>query len=102
MADAFNACEWLVDRHVQAGAGDRPALICGDERLTYAQLLDAVRAAAAGLRRLGVRPEERVMLVLRDRPELAIGILAAMRIGAVATPVNPLLPARDLVTIARD
>jgi benzoate-CoA ligase family protein len=102
VADPFNACEWLVDRHVQAGAGERVALLSGDERLTYAQLLDAVQAAAAGLRRLGVRPEERVMLVLRDRPELAIGILAAMRIGAVAMPVNPLLPARDLVTISRD
>jgi benzoate-CoA ligase family protein len=102
MAEAFNACEWLVDRHVQGGAGDRVAFVSGDEQLTYAELLDAVQAAAAGLRRLGVRPEERVMLVLRDRPELAIGILAAMRIGAVAMPVNPLLPPRDLLTICRD
>ncbi len=102
MADLFNASEWLLDRNVEAGAGDRVALACGDEQLTYMQLLDAVQAAAAGLRRLGVRPEERVMLVLRDRPELAIGILAAMRIGAIAMPVNPLLPARDLAAIARD
>jgi benzoate-CoA ligase family protein len=102
VADQFNACEWLVDRHVNEGDGDRIAFVSGDQRLTYAELLDAVQAAAAGLRRLGVRPEERVMLVLRDRPELAIGILAAMRIGAIAMPVNPLLPQRDLLTICRD
>jgi benzoate-CoA ligase family protein len=102
MADRFNSCEWLVDRHVEVGAGTRIAFVSGDQEITYSELLDAVRAAAAGLRRLGVRPEERVMLVLRDGPELATGILAAMRIGAIAMPVNPLLPPRDLLGIARD
>jgi benzoate-CoA ligase family protein len=102
MAESFNSCAWLVDRHVEAGAGERVALVSGDHELTYAELLGAVQAAAAGFRHLGVRPEERVLLVLRDGPELATGILAAIRIGAVAMPVNPLLPARDLVAIARD
>ena len=102
MADHFNCSEWLVDRQVAAGNGARIALRCGDAVITYEQLLDAVRVASGGLRRLGVRPEERVLLVLRDGPELAIAILAAMRIGAIALPVNPLLPPRELVAIARD
>lgn len=102
MAETFNACEWLVDRHVAAGNGHAVAFLCGDERMTYAELLESVQAAAAGLRRLGVRPEERVLLILKDSTEVAIGILAAMRIGAVALPVNPLLPPRDLLAIARD
>ena len=102
MADRFNSCEWLVDRQVEAGEGARVALVSGDEQLTYAALLDAVQAAAAGLRQLEIRPEERVMLVLKDGTALAIGILAAMRIGAVAMPVNPLLPVRDLLGIALD
>ena len=102
MAEAFNSCAWLVDRNVEAGAGARVALLTGDTEVTYAELLEAIQAAAAGFRRLGVRPEERVMLVLRDGLELAVGILAAMRIGAVALPVNPLLPPRDLLSIARD
>lgn len=102
MADRFNSCEWLVDRQVEAGYGARTALISGDTAMSYEELLDSVRAAAGGLRRLGVRPEERVLLILRDGSELAVAILAAMRIGAIALPVNPLLPARDLVAIARD
>lgn len=102
MAEQFNASQWLVDRQVDAGFGARTALISGDTAISYAELLDSVRAAAGGLRRLGVRPEERVLMILRDGPELAIAILAAMRIGAVALPVNPLLLARDLVAIARD
>ena len=102
MPDRFNCSEWLLDRHVQAGHGARTALRCGDASVSYEELLDSVRAAAGGLRGLGVRPEERLVMVLRDGPELAIAILAAMRIGAVALPVNPLLPPRDLVAIARD
>src|ERR1035437_1644172 len=102
LAEHFNASEWLVDRHVEAGAGARVALLSGDATISYEELLDSIRAAAGGLRRLGVRPEERVMMILRDGPDLAIAILAAMRIGAVALPVNPLLPSRDLLAIARD
>lgn len=102
MADLFNSSEWLVDRQVEGGRGARTALLCGDTTLTYQDLLDSMRAAAGGLRRLGVRPEERMMMILRDGPELAVAILAAMRVGAVALPVNPLLPPRDLVAIARD
>ncbi|HEY6782148.1 MAG TPA: benzoate-CoA ligase family protein, partial [Candidatus Dormibacteraeota bacterium] len=102
MTDLFNCSEWLVDRQVEVGDGARTALLCGDATLSYQDLLDSVRAAAGGLRRLGVRPEERVMMILRDGPELAVATLAAMRVGAVALPVNPLLPPRDLVAIARD
>ncbi len=102
MAERFNAAEWLLDRNVETGAGERIALLSGDARITYAELLASVEAAAGGLRQLGVRREERVLLALRDGAELATAILAAMRIGAVALPVNPLLPARDLVAIAVD
>jgi benzoate-CoA ligase family protein len=102
VAEHFNCSEWLVDRHVGAGHGARTALRCGDAAITYEELLDAVSAASGGLRGLGVRPEERVVMILRDGIELAIAILAAMRIGAVALPVNPLLPPRDLAAIARD
>ncbi len=102
MTDQFNASEWLLDRNLAAGHGDRTALLHGDATITYAELARGVRGAASGLRHLGVRPEERVLMILRDGPELATGILAAMRIGAVALPVNPLLPPRDLLAIARD
>ena len=58
LAEHFNASEWLVDRHVEAGAGARVALLSGDATISYEELLDSIRAAAGGLRRLGVRPEE--------------------------------------------
>ena len=75
MADHFNCSEWLVDRQVAAGHGARTALRSGDALITYEELLDFVVRALGGLRGLGVRPEERVLMILRDGPELAIAIL---------------------------
>ena len=47
------------------------------------------------LTQLGVRRKERVLLVLGDTPDLPIAFLAAIRIGAVPVPVNPLCRAGD-------
>ncbi|MFL5927700.1 MAG: benzoate-CoA ligase family protein [Gaiellaceae bacterium] len=98
----FNASEYLLDRWVLDGHGDRIALRERGASVTYSQLLDRVSAAAAGLRSLGVRPEERVLLVLFDSIEFAVTFLAAMRLGAIPLPLNPLLPARDLGLAASD
>lgn len=98
----FNASTWLLDRHVEEGRGDRTAVLSGDRSLTYAGLLAEVEEVAAGLRGLGVRPEERIAMVMLDSPEFAVMYLGALRIGAVALPINPLLPGRDLGVIVAD
>lgn len=102
MPSLFNASIWLVDRNLDAGHGDRVALLQGDRTLSYTELQRFVEGVGAGLRSIGVRPEERVAFVLRDSVELAAGFLGAMRIGAVATPLNPLLPPADVAGIVAD
>jgi benzoate-CoA ligase family protein len=97
----FNACVYLVDRHVEAGDGGRTA-VTGPRTLTYAELLTKVRRIAAGLRDLGVRPEERVMLFMADGPDMLALILGAMRMGAVPVPVSTMLTAADLAELLRD
>ena len=91
MSEPFNAAHYLVDRHVEAGDGDKTAVISGGTRLSYAQLRDRSAAFAAGLRAVDVRPGERVLFVCSDRPELLIGMLGAWRSGAVAVPVSTML-----------
>ncbi len=81
-----------LDRHVQAGRGDRLALIWeGEEgttrRYTYRQLLEEVNALTRGLLALGVQPGDRVGLFLPFVPEVAIALLAVSRLGAIALPL---------------
>jgi benzoate-CoA ligase family protein len=98
----FNASTYLLDRHVESGTGDRVAVAGPRGTLTYAELLDRVRAAAGGLRGLGVRPEERVLIFMVDGPDMLALILGAMRMGAVPVPVSTMMTATDLVGLLRD
>ena len=73
---------------------DRPAILFRREDgfavdLTRAQLAERVAAAAAGLRRLGVRSGDRVAAYLPNGLEAAIGFLAAASIGAVWSSCSP-------------
>ena len=102
MSGPFNAAEHLVDRHVAAGDGGRLAIRTMGRSITYAELQRLVSGAAEGLRGLGVRREERVLLILLDSAEFTAAFLGAMRLGAVPVLANPLLPGRDLALTARD
>jgi benzoate-CoA ligase family protein len=84
-----NASE-LVDRQIAAGRGDARAVIAEDATLTYDELCRQVNRAGGMLRELGVRREERVLLVLDDTTVFPAVFLGAMRIGAVPVPVSPL------------
>ena len=88
----LNACYNAVDRHVEAGHGDRVAFHFegepGDERtLTYADVLREVSRAANALEALGVRKGDRVAIYLPMIPEAVIAMLACARIGAVHSVV---------------
>jgi benzoate-CoA ligase family protein len=96
MSEPYNACLDLLDGNVERGRADHPAVVSRARTVTYGELLDEVRRAAAGLRALGVQPEQRVAMVMLDSVEFYATFLGAVRIGAIPAPVNPLLPGRDL------
>ena len=81
-----------LDRHVEAGRGDKVAFYWegepGDSRvLTYAGLLDEVQRFANALKGLGVQRGDRVNIYLPMIPEAAISMLACARIGAAHSVV---------------
>jgi acetyl-CoA synthetase len=83
----LNASYNCLDRHVEAGGGDKVAYYWegepGDTRvLTYRELHEAVCRLANGLRSLGVGKGDRVNIYLGMVPELPIAMLACARIGA--------------------
>jgi acetyl-CoA synthetase len=81
-----------VDRHVEAGLGDRVAIHWegepGDTRtITYAELLKLVSQAANTLTELGIEAGDRVAIYLPMIPEAAVAMLACARIGATHSVV---------------
>jgi benzoate-CoA ligase family protein len=100
--EAFNASVYLLDRQVEAGRGGHLAVTGPAGSLTYAELAQRVAAFASGLRALGVRPEERVVLVASDRPETVVTFLALLRMGAVAVPVSTMYNGAELGELLRD
>jgi benzoate-CoA ligase family protein len=93
--ERLNAAAALVDSHVADGRGDKPAILCGQRAVTYAQLHEAANRVGNALRRLGVRREERVAILLPDSPQWAFAFFGAMKLGAVAVPMNTLLVAKE-------
>jgi benzoate-CoA ligase family protein len=100
--ESFNASVYLLDRQVEAGRGGHPAVTGPAGSLTYAELSQRVAELSSGLQALGVRPEERVLLVTSDRPETVITFLALLRMGAVAVPVSTMYNGVELGELLRD
>tara|TARA_B100000029_G_C17609848_1_gene969182 strand:+ start:30403 stop:32340 length:1938 start_codon:yes stop_codon:yes gene_type:complete len=85
----LNVSQNCLDRHVEAGNGNRKAIIWegndpGEEKaFTYSELLAQVQRFANVLKNNGIQKGDRVCIYLQMVPELAIAMLACARIGAV-------------------
>jgi amino acid adenylation domain-containing protein len=75
---------------------EAPALVFGDEQLSYGDLAARSEELAAALRGLGVGPEVRVGLCLERSFELFVGLLGVLRAGGAYVPLDPANPAERL------
>ncbi len=98
----FNAAVHFVDRHVAEGRGAHVAIECGEARITYGEVQQHVNRCGNALRDIGVRPEDRVLLLLLDGPEFVYGFFGAIKIGAVPVPLNTLWKPADYQFVIRD
>ena len=88
----LNVSENCLDRHVEAGLGERTAIIWEGEpgevrRISYAELLAEVCRAANAMKELGIEAGDRVVIYMPMIPEAAIAMLACTRIGATHSVV---------------
>ena len=89
----LNTCVNALDRHIDAGRGEQPALIYDSpvtdtkRTYTYAELLDQTARFAGALRGLGVDKGDRVIIYMPMVPEAVIAMLACARLGAVHSVV---------------
>ena len=98
----LNTCYNALDRHVEAGRGEQPALVYDSpvtgvvRAYTYQALRDEVAVFAGALRRLGVARGDRVVIYMAMVPETVVAMLACARIGAVHSVVFGGFGAREL------
>ncbi len=102
MAVLSNLSAHLADLAQTEGWSDRPAFLVGDRVVTHGQVHDGVARVAGAIRSLGVAEGDCVLIALPDGVEFVEAFLGAMRLGAVAVPVNARLTEADHRYMAAD
>jgi 4-hydroxybenzoate-CoA ligase len=98
----YNAVSDLVDAPVARGLGEKIAFVDSDRSLRYGELQARTCAFAAALQDLGLRPEERLSLLLYDTVDFPVAFWGGVRAGIVVLPLNTLLTAEQYAYILGD
>ncbi|MGV3727312.1 benzoate-CoA ligase family protein [Hydrogenophaga sp.] len=91
--ERFNFARHLLA--LNAGRASKTALIDDQGTLTYGELAEQVRRLSSALSALGLRREERVLLLMHDSSDWVVAFLGALHAGVVPVAVNTLLTAQD-------
>jgi len=90
---SFNYAAWLLDLNLDRAR--KPAYIDDQGSLTYGDLADRVRRMASALFDVGIRREERVLLLMHDCNDWPVAFLGAIYAGIVPVAVNTLMTVED-------
>lgn len=93
--EQYNMADDFLERNLREGRGDKIALYCRDEILTYRQVSELSNQVGNALLADGVEIENRVLMILYDTPRLVASYYGAIKIGAVPATVNTVLTAED-------
>src|SRR5450631_199643 len=99
---SYNAVTWLLDRNVDEGRGEKLAFTDTVRELSYRGLQQQSCRLTNMLRRLGVRREERVAMIMLDTTDFPIVFLGAIRAGVVPVPLNTLLTSDQCAYVLAD
>jgi benzoate-CoA ligase family protein len=94
--DRFNLADYFLYDRLGEGLADKAAILYGERRYSYADVAQRSAALAKYLQSAGLRPGERVYIVLPDSPTFAWSIFATWTAGGVLAMGNPAAPAGDL------
>ncbi|HTC05612.1 MAG TPA: benzoate-CoA ligase family protein, partial [Xanthobacteraceae bacterium] len=98
----YNAVTDLIDAQVARGLGNKVAFIDSDRALSYGELQTRSCRFASALKSLGLRPEERLSLLLYDTVDFPVAFWGGVRAGIVVLPLNTLLNAEQYAYILGD
>jgi len=93
--DDFNMADYFVFSNIEAGRGNKTAILFEGGAISYRIVADNVMRVARKLISDGLLPEQRVLVCMQDRPEFVYAWFGTIKAGAVATQINPMLTAKD-------
>ena len=103
LPDRFNVAVPFIDRHVAEGRGAKVAIrTVHGETVTYAELAERVNRAGNALLALGLKPGDRLLMVVKDCPAFFYLFWGAIKAGIVPVPPNTLLRAADYAYMFED
>lgn len=97
-----NSVQHFLDRHLEAGRGDKPALYFQEQGYSYSDVFSLSGKAGNLFAESGVDFENRVVIILPDSPSYVAAFFGAIRIGAVPVPVSTRLSLDDYQYIFAD
>ena len=89
-------------RYAEQQFPNKLGIVCGDVRLTYAQVAERARRLAGGLHELGVAPGDRVAFLSMNCHRLIEAYYGVLEAGAILLPLNIRLAPHELAFILRD
>jgi len=95
LPDFFNATDFFIDRNIRQGRGHKIAIYTEFRNYTYNDIQKMINKTANAMRDLGVRVEDKVMLLMLDIPQFYAMFWGCIRMGAVPIPVNTMLTPED-------
>jgi benzoate-CoA ligase family protein len=98
----FNVAVPFIDRHVGEGRGAKAAIRTTQETVSYAELAERVNRTGNALRTIGLKPGDRMLMVVKDCPAFFYLFWGAIKTGIVPVPPNTLLRASDYAYMIED
>src|SRR5216684_9257648 len=98
----FNVAVPFIERHLGEGRGAKAAIRTLQETVTYAELAERVNRAGNALLTHGLKPSDRLLMVVKDCPAFFYLFWGAIKSGIVPVPPNTLLRAPDYAYMFED
>ncbi|NQU59204.1 MAG: benzoate-CoA ligase family protein [Rhodospirillales bacterium] len=102
-APTFNVAPSFIDRHVEEGRSDKIIIrSAAGDTVTFGELAENVNRAGNALLGLGIKPGERMLMMIKDSPEFFYAFWGAIKAGIVPVPINTLLRTKDYQFMIED
>ncbi|MDD2903222.1 MAG: acyl-CoA synthetase [Syntrophales bacterium] len=98
----WNIAEEFLDKHVKEGRGDQVAILFGDQKITYKELLAMANKFANVLKKIGVEAQDRVGLRMTNMPEAVAINFGVQKVGAIPVPVSPLWAKEEVAFVVNN